>query len=284
MLNFLNLKKKKKTQAQRKAQLNQQINHNKGKYLPTRQELNQPILNPNYEKAFKLFGDSIQTNNRQHFEQRSLTHLQNRSTPNLKYSNNALTYKPIKPAPDNNLYNIFLQKYKLNQKRMKYIGVTTDGTAEQIINAVIKTGSNIIQTFMTYIPIEQSYSDKMMKNWITLKEGKPNLTNDYKLIKDIIMTIIQEIKHAKQIGSKVYVLHVDTSNNTGNESRDKQQIKLNLEKILRQTQDTQVMVLLENSASNKCYGAQIEELMKIKKSIKKELQEFKDEKGNVQPR
>ncbi|CAG8763851.1 12632_t:CDS:1, partial [Ambispora leptoticha] len=97
-------------------------------------------------------------------------------------------YKPvltplIQPAPDDNLYNIFLQQYRLNQKRMKYIGVTTDGTAEHIINAVIKTGSNIIQTFMTYIPTEQSYSDEMMKNWITLKEGKPNLTNDYKLIK-----------------------------------------------------------------------------------------------------
>ncbi|CAG8759991.1 7223_t:CDS:1, partial [Ambispora leptoticha] len=64
MFNFLNLKKKKKTQAQRKAQLNQQIiNNHKGKYLPTKQELNQPILNPNYEEAFKLFGDSIRTNN-----------------------------------------------------------------------------------------------------------------------------------------------------------------------------------------------------------------------------
>ncbi|CAG8754191.1 4555_t:CDS:1, partial [Ambispora leptoticha] len=97
-------------------------------------------------------------------------------------------YDPIKapltqPAPDNNLYNIFLRQCRLNQKRMKYIRVTTDGTAEQIINTVIKTGSNIIQTFMTYIPTEQSYSDEMMKNWITLKEGKPNLTNDYKLIK-----------------------------------------------------------------------------------------------------
>ncbi|CAG8754476.1 13354_t:CDS:2, partial [Ambispora leptoticha] len=49
-------------------------------------------------------------------------------------------YKPmlaplIQPAPDNNLYNIFLRQCKINHKQMKYIGVTTDGTAEHIINA-----------------------------------------------------------------------------------------------------------------------------------------------------
>ncbi|CAG8507002.1 9005_t:CDS:2, partial [Racocetra persica] len=88
-----------------------------------------------------------------------------------------------KLAAENNMYNIFLRQCRLNLKRRKYIGVTCNSTAEQIVQSVITTGSNIIQTFMTYISTQQSYSDENMKNFITLKEGKPNLTNDYKLIK-----------------------------------------------------------------------------------------------------
>ncbi|CAG8696025.1 10159_t:CDS:2, partial [Ambispora leptoticha] len=307
---------------------------NHSKYLPNSQDLNYHEDRLLQKEKAQSFRTNYSPNNKDELDQVTKQSIelfakikkqkQHYHTPEKREGINH-DYSPIQalttqPAPDNNLYNIFLRQCILNQKRMKYIGVTTDGTAEHIINAVIKTGSNIIQTFMTYTPTEQSYSDEMMKNWITLKEGKPNLTNDYKLIKALegynndvpqlkivihasmglsindnfrqyngninwkVTRIIQEIKRAKQIGSKVYVLHVGTSNNTGNESRDKQQIKLNLEEILKQTQDTQVMVLLENSASNKCYGAQIDELIKIKKSIKKELQEFKDEKGNVQPR
>ncbi|CAG8617718.1 18146_t:CDS:2 [Racocetra persica] len=120
-----------------------------------------------------------------------------------------------------------------------------------------------------YLPTQQSYSDKNMKNFITLKEGKPNLTNDYKLIKllegyenDIpelkIVIHAKEIKHTRQIESKTYVLHIDISN-TGKDAREKVQIKLNLEKILRKIQKT-------------------------KKSIKKELQYFEDENGNKVPR
>ncbi|CAG8783285.1 29979_t:CDS:2, partial [Racocetra persica] len=71
----------------------------------------------------------------------------------------------------------------IKSERRKYIGVTCDGNAEQIVQSVITTGSNIIQTFMTYISIKQSYSDENMRNFIILKEGKLNLTNDYKLIK-----------------------------------------------------------------------------------------------------
>ncbi|CAG8849786.1 760_t:CDS:1, partial [Racocetra persica] len=68
--------------------------------------------------------------------------------------------------------------------------------------------------------------------------------------------------------------------NTGKDAREKLQIKLNLEEILRKIQETKVMILLENSALNKCYRANMEELIQIKKSIKKELQYFEDENGN----
>ncbi|CAG8785412.1 30301_t:CDS:2, partial [Racocetra persica] len=147
---------------------------------------------------------------------------------------------------------------------------------------------------------------------------KPNLTNDYKLIKllegyenDVpelkivihasiglsinnklqydgkfnwkINRIIEEIKRAGQIESKTYVLYIGISN-TDKDAREKLQIKLNLEEILRKIQETKVMVLLENSASNKCYKANMEELIQIKKSIKKELQHFKDKNGNKVPR
>ncbi|CAG8824481.1 344_t:CDS:1, partial [Racocetra persica] len=72
--------------------------------------------------------------------------------------------------------------------------------------------------------------------------------------------------------------------NTDKDAREKVQIKLNLKKILKKTQETKVMILLENSASNKCYRANMEELIQIKKSIKKELQHFEDEKENKIPR
>ncbi|CAG8767041.1 7533_t:CDS:2, partial [Racocetra persica] len=126
----------------------------------------------------------------------------------------------------------------------------------------------MIQTFMTYIPTQQSYSDENIKNFITLKEGKPNLTNDYKLIK-LLEGYENDIPELKI---------------TDKDAREKVQIKLNLEKILRKTQETKVMILLENSASNKCYGANMEKLVQIKKSIKKELQHFEDKKGNKIPR
>ncbi|CAG8546401.1 17365_t:CDS:2, partial [Racocetra persica] len=51
----------------------------------------------------------------------------------------------------------------------------------------------------------------------------------------------------------------------------KKQIKDNLEAILSQTKNTDVMVLLENLAANKCHGVQIEDLLKIKRSIDKTL-------------
>ncbi|CAG8546381.1 17364_t:CDS:2, partial [Racocetra persica] len=46
----------------------------------------------------------------------------------------------------------------------------------------------------------------------------------------------------------------------------KKQIKDNLEAILSQTKNTDVMVLLENLAANKCHGVQIEDLLKIKRT------------------
>ncbi|CAG8823848.1 27185_t:CDS:1, partial [Racocetra persica] len=68
------------------------------------------------------------------------------------------------------------------------------------------------------------------------------------------------------------------------DTKEKVQIKLNLEEILKKIQDTKVIILLENSASNKCYEANMEELIQIKKSIKKELQHIEDEKENKVPR
>ncbi|CAG8514552.1 18960_t:CDS:2, partial [Racocetra persica] len=72
--------------------------------------------------------------------------------------------------------------------------------------------------------------------------------------------------------------------NIGKGAREKVQIKLNLEEILRKTQETKVMILLENTVSNKCYRANMGELISIKKSIKKELQNFEDKNRNKVPR
>ncbi|CAG8771399.1 33407_t:CDS:2, partial [Racocetra persica] len=167
--------------------------------------------------------------------------------------------------------------------------ITCDGNAEQIIQAVITTGSNIIQTFMTYIPTQQFYSDENMKNFITLKEGKPNLTNDYKLIKllERYENDIPELKIVIYASMELSIndkLQYNGVSNTDKDAREKIQIKLNLKEILRKTQKTKVIILLENSASNKCYGANIEELILIKKSIKKELQYFEDDKAQWYPR
>ncbi|CAG8823745.1 7898_t:CDS:2, partial [Racocetra persica] len=49
------------------------------------------------------------------------------------------------------------------------------------------------------------------------------------------------------------------------EDEQRKQIKDNLEAILSQTKNTDVIILLENLAANKCHEVQIEDLLKIKR-------------------
>ncbi|CAG8847985.1 16707_t:CDS:1, partial [Racocetra persica] len=80
--------------------------------------------------------------------------------------------------------------------------ITCDRNAEQIVQAVITTESNIIQTFMIYISTQQSYSGLSINDKLQY-DGKFNWK---------ITRIIEEIKRARQIGSKTYVLHIGVSN------------------------------------------------------------------------
>src|SRR5690349_21028790 len=94
MLKFFNIgPKKRKTH-----QPSNPNTYNNAQYLPTRHELEQPLINPNYHEAFKRFGDSLPNLSQQkYFNNRSLAHLQNRSTPNLRFLNEQHSYKPVKP-------------------------------------------------------------------------------------------------------------------------------------------------------------------------------------------
>jgi hypothetical protein len=70
-----------------------QNTYNRAQLLPTRQQLGQPLDNPNYEEAFRLLGISGRNIDPRHYNvtERHLGHFENASTPNLPY-------KPIRPT------------------------------------------------------------------------------------------------------------------------------------------------------------------------------------------
>ncbi|CAG8807040.1 36923_t:CDS:2 [Racocetra persica] len=172
-------------------------------------------------------------------------------------------------------YNLFKKQYEINQNQKYLIEVTCDGTWQGIQEAITRTESNIVQTFMTYQETNLYAKNEMMKNWVTLKEGIPNIENDELiqaklLLLQKIKRIIEEIQHAHTIGSKVYVLHIGSKSYRDLKPvPEEEQIKDNLEAILSQTKNTDIMILLENSAANKCHGVQIENLLKIKRKCVK---------------
>ncbi|CAG8468557.1 24486_t:CDS:10 [Racocetra persica] len=102
------------------------------------------------------------------------------------------------------------------------------------------------------------------------EKGITNIENDR-----LIQTKLSPLQRAYTIESKVYVLHIGSKSYKDlklvSEKEQRKQIKDNLEAILSQTKNTDIMILLENSAANKCHGAQIEDFLKIKRSIDKTL-------------
>src|SRR6185437_16077878 len=83
---------------------------------------------------------------------------------------------------DSNALQLFYKQCKRNQSHKKLIGITCDGLWKDIVEAVIQTGSNIIQTFVQYIPAKGNFKDKFEQNQITLIRGIPDIKNDIKII------------------------------------------------------------------------------------------------------
>ena len=77
---------------------------------------------------------------------------------------------------------LFYKQCKRNRHRKKLIGITCDGQWKDIVEAVIQNGSNIIQTFVQYIPAKGEFKDKFEQNQITLIRGLPDIENDVRII------------------------------------------------------------------------------------------------------
>ena len=103
---------------------------------------------------------------------------------------------------DSNAFQLFYKQCK------KLIGITCDGLWKDIVEAVIQTGSNIIQTFVQYIPAKGDFKDKFEQNQITLIRGIPDIDNDIKIIEGNKQSQLKLVIHA--------TMGLDLSGNTYN--------------------------------------------------------------------
>ncbi|CAG8767179.1 180_t:CDS:2, partial [Ambispora leptoticha] len=186
----------------------------------------------------------------------------------------------------------------------------TRSSAERTMKTALATDSNILQIFLTYQEINGQFKNEQEKRYAMLQNGEPDMTEDNNIItgnkaiglKTVlhitlglyingplwvsgqrnwkIIRIIEELARAQEMNIRWAVIHIGTL--AGNKKRS--DVIANINETLHVIQKNQwnIGILLENSASNNCFGATIPDLIDIVNSINQELR-FKD-KARLQKR
>ncbi|CAG8686936.1 7395_t:CDS:2, partial [Ambispora leptoticha] len=154
------------------------------------------------------------------------------------------------------------EQVKRNSQRYKLIGTTCDGKWSEIVKTALATDSNILQIFLTYQEINSQFKNEQEKRYTMLQNREPNMTEDNNIIvgnKAIGLKMILHITLGLYINGSLWV----SGQRNWKIIRIIEELARAQEMNIRWTNQWNIGILLENSASNNCYSSTISDLMDI---------------------